>query len=130
MWLINMTQVIRNPGVVPDSRFTDSNTDINVVFEQSYEEYKLKESELSAMDHDQTHRCYMVHSLLTMAGNEMRSFVDMLSRRAGYLFVTNNAERYYEQFGSDWSRVARLGAGVAGMGSQEECVCCCIVLAS
>jgi hypothetical protein len=26
--------------------------------------------------------------------------------------------------------VARLGAGVAGMGSQEECVCSCIVLAS
>jgi hypothetical protein len=28
------------------------------------------------------------------------------------------------------SSVARLGARVAGMGSQEECVCFCIVLAS
>lgn len=26
--------------------------------------------------------------------------------------------------------VAQLGAGVADMGYQEECACCCIVLAS
>ncbi|KAJ4395155.1 hypothetical protein N0V91_011036 [Didymella pomorum] len=95
--------VIRNPGVVPDSRFADPNTDVNVVFEQSYDEYKLKEPELLALDDDRLHRSYMVHSLPTMDRVEMRGFVDVLSRRAEYLFVTNNAERYYEQFGVDWS---------------------------
>lgn len=99
----SMVQVIRNPGVVPDNRFADPNTDINVVFEQSYDEYELKEPELSAMNHDRLHRCYMVHSLPTLDRGKMRGFVNSLSRGAGHLFVTHNAEHYYEQFAGDWS---------------------------
>ncbi|KAH6612975.1 spherulin 4-like cell surface protein [Boeremia exigua] len=96
--------VVRNPGVVPDSRFTDSNTDISVLFEQTHDEYKLQESELSAMNHDRAHHCFMVHSLPTMEQGEMQGFVDTLSRGAEYLFVTSNAGQYYEQFGADWSQ--------------------------
>jgi hypothetical protein len=45
----------------------------------------------------------MVHSLPAMDQGELRGFVDKLSRTAKHLFVTNNSEQYYEQFGGDWS---------------------------
>lgn len=99
-----MGQVIRNPGVIPDARFDDANTDISVVFEQSYNEYQVQESQLSTLSKaNRTQRCYMVHSLNAMDKGKLRDFVYELSKRAKYLFVTNNDEQYYEQFGSDWS---------------------------
>lgn len=95
--------VIRNPGVVPDARFSDTNTDISVVFEESYKQYPVKESELSALQDDRSHNCYMVHSLPTMSKDELRGYVDGLSKRAKHLFVTTNDQDYYQSFGSDWA---------------------------
>jgi hypothetical protein len=96
-------QVIRNPGVIPDQQFADANTDISVVFEQSYTEYGAKEAELSALKDARSKNCYMVHSVPTMDKAKLQSFVDGLSKRAEYLFVTANAENYYESFARDWA---------------------------
>ncbi|KAH7068061.1 Spherulation-specific family 4-domain-containing protein [Paraphoma chrysanthemicola] len=95
--------VIRNPGVVPAQQFADANTDISVDFEQSYTEYGAKEAELSALKDNRSGKCYMVHSLPTMDKAKLDDFVDGLSKSAEYLFVTTNAENYYESFGQDWA---------------------------
>ncbi|KAF2126989.1 hypothetical protein P153DRAFT_433463 [Dothidotthia symphoricarpi CBS 119687] len=98
--------VIRNPGVVPASQFSDTNTDVNVVFEQSYSEYKTKVSELSTIQDSRAQHCYMVHSLPSMTSSAFRKYVYELSRGAKYLFVTTNDDHYYESFASDWSEFA------------------------
>lgn len=95
-------QVIRNPGVIPAPEFSDANTDISVVFEQSYAEYQTKEAELSTLKDDRSHHCYMVHSTGLDKG-KLHNFVDGLSKKAEYLFVTSNDENYYEKFGADWT---------------------------
>ncbi|KAF1850682.1 uncharacterized protein K460DRAFT_301972 [Cucurbitaria berberidis CBS 394.84] len=95
--------VIRNPGVIPEARFDDANTDISVVFEQSYAEYQSKESDLAALKDGRAHHCYMVHSVPGLGKDKLRDFVDDMSKRAEYLFVTSNDKEYYEKFGSDWS---------------------------
>jgi hypothetical protein len=96
-------QVIRNPGVIPDTKFSDSNTDISVIFEQSYAEYQTKEAALSTLMDSRSHNCYMIHSLSGMDKGKLKKFVEGLSQRAQYLFVTSNDENYYEKFGSDWA---------------------------
>jgi hypothetical protein len=96
-------QVIRNPGVIPDARFNDTNTDISVVFEESYAKYQTKISDLAALKDVRSHHCYMVHSLPSMDKNKLQSFVDDISKQAEYVFVTSNAENYYESFGSDFA---------------------------
>ncbi|KAF2029229.1 hypothetical protein EK21DRAFT_101299 [Setomelanomma holmii] len=95
--------VIRNPGVIPDFRFNDSNTDISVVFEQSYTEYQSKEADLAALKDDRSNNCYMVHSVPAMDKGKLHTFVDGLSKRAEWLFVTTNDENYYESFADDWA---------------------------
>ncbi|CAO2653669.1 Nn.00g030800.m01.CDS01 [Neocucurbitaria sp. VM-36] len=95
--------VIRNPGVVPDARFNDTNTEISVVFEQSYTEYQDKTEELAVLNDGRSRHSYMVHSVPQMEKDKLRGFVDDLSKRAEYLFVTSNDENYYEKFGTDWN---------------------------
>jgi hypothetical protein len=101
--LMHARQVIRNPGVIPDARFNDTNTDISVVFEESYAQYQTKISDLAALKDARSHHCYMVHSLPSMDKNKLQSFVDDLSKQAEYVFVTSNADNYYESFGSDFA---------------------------
>lgn len=94
---------IRNPGVIPDPKFADSRTDISVTFEQSFTEYQTKEADLAAYKDDRKSQCYMVHSIPSMDKGKLRTFVDDLSKRAEYLFVTSNKENYYESFAEDWA---------------------------
>lgn len=42
----------------------------------------------------------MVHSLPSRTN--LQKFVDSLSRRAEYLYVTTSDDGYYEKFGSKW----------------------------
>jgi hypothetical protein len=73
------------------------------VFEQSYAEYQTKISALSALQDDRSHHCYMVHSIPSMDTKKLRGFVDDMSKRAEWLFVTDNSEEYYEKWGGDWA---------------------------
>ncbi|KAJ5261172.1 spherulin 4-like cell surface protein [Penicillium angulare] len=91
--------IIHNPGTIPDSRYNDTTTDITVVFEQSYSYY---ETQVNALDDLSTSRrgnySYMLHSMPTMSNNTMKNFIDDLSDRAEYLFLTTLEANYYEKF--------------------------------
>jgi hypothetical protein len=96
--------VIHNPGVIPDSRFDDSPTDITVIFEESYPVYQTKVTALTDLNKkNRTEYAYMVNSIPTQSLNALRSYVDTLSEHAAYLFVTNNNQNFYDSFGSMWS---------------------------
>ena len=98
--------VIHNPGVIPDSRFEDSNADIIVVFEESYTTYQTKVNSLTALPSDREGYSIMVHSVPDMSTSDLKKFVDQLSNIAEFLFVTDNSNNYYESFGTDWTDFA------------------------
>ncbi|KAJ5949880.1 hypothetical protein N7454_001464 [Penicillium verhagenii] len=95
--------IIHNPGTIPDSQYDDDTTDITVVFEQSYD-YYLTQEKVLAEDLSASNRgnySYMLHSVPTMTNHSLKNFVDDLSHRAAYLFMTTLTSNYYEQFGSE-----------------------------
>lgn len=98
-------QIIHNPGTIPDARYADQNTDVTVVFEQSYTLYQTKQADLESLTADRIHYSYVVHSLPTsMNEADLRKFSDTLSHHAGYLFLTDLDTDYYESFGPNWSK--------------------------
>ncbi|KAL3476616.1 Spherulation-specific family 4-domain-containing protein [Aspergillus californicus] len=93
--------VILNPGTIPDSRLNVANTDVTVVFEQSYEHYEdSQEAELKALDADRDSWAYIFHSVPTMGNSSLEHFVDQISRKAAYLYATTRTDSYYENFDS------------------------------
>ncbi|KAL4794246.1 Spherulation-specific family 4 [Aspergillus venezuelensis] len=91
--------VILNPGVIPDTRLSVPNTDITVTFEQSYDHYSTsQESVLKAATADRATWAYIFHSVPEMSESELRSFVDDISHRAQYLYLTTRTDSYYEHF--------------------------------
>lgn len=90
--------------MIPDSRFDASTTDITVIFEESYPVYNTKASALTDLSKkNRTEYAYMVNSVPTQSLSSLRSYVDMLSEHAAYLFVTNASQDFYESFGAMWS---------------------------
>jgi Spherulation-specific family 4 len=72
-----------------------------VVFEQSYDHYQTQETALDALS--TSHRgnySYMLHSVPTMSNHTLKDFIDDLSDRAEYLFLTTLEADYYEKFDS------------------------------
>ncbi|KKK15244.1 hypothetical protein ARAM_005025 [Aspergillus rambellii] len=92
--------VIHNPGTVPDTRLADSNTDVTVVFEQAYDLYQsnTQQKALRALTQPRSDHAYILHSVPTMSVSSLQSFINGLSQRAAYLFVTTLNESYYESF--------------------------------
>jgi len=95
--------IIRNPGVIPDAGYNDTNTDVVVFFESDYSDYAGHISSLQAQSKDRSKYSIMVNSVPTMSTDGLRSYVSGLSRLAQYLFITDNTQDYYESFGADWS---------------------------
>lgn len=75
-------------------------TDITVVFEQSFDEYRSLENDLNSLSGDRSKYSFMVHSV--PAKKNLQTLVDNLSRHAEYLFVTTSSSNYYEKFGAKW----------------------------
>ncbi|KAJ5618632.1 spherulin 4-like cell surface protein [Penicillium herquei] len=93
--------VIHNPGTIPDARYDQNTTDITVVFEQSYDYYETQVTALDALGtKNRTEYSYMLHSVPTMTNSSLKSFVDDISYRAEYLFMTTLNSSYYEAFDS------------------------------
>lgn len=98
------SQIIHNPGQVPDNRFSDTNTDTTVVFEESYQSFQLKETELAGLSQERSRNSYLIHSLpSSMSKEDLRALLAKASQTAGFLFVTNLDHNYFESFGSSWS---------------------------
>ncbi|KAL4914634.1 Spherulation-specific family 4 [Aspergillus aurantiobrunneus] len=93
--------VIHNPGTIPDARLQVADTDITVVFEQSYDHYKSsQEAELTALDADRDTWAYIFHSVPDLSSGSLQSFVDEISHQAAYLYLTTRTDSYYEYFDS------------------------------
>jgi len=45
----------------------------------------------------------MINSVPTMSIADLRKFVDQLSQRAEFLFITHNDQDFYESFGNQWA---------------------------
>jgi hypothetical protein len=97
-----MSQIIHNPGVVPDARLDIDTTDITVVFEESYERYQTLESDLNALSGDRSEYSFMVHSIPSKTN--LQKFLDSISHHAEYLFVSTASEDYYNGFGPKWQK--------------------------
>jgi len=96
-------QIVHNPGVIPDSRLTDPSTDVTVVFEQAYRQYKTMKTNLESLPQNRTKYSYIVHSLpQNMDKKDLRNYVNDLSKHAKYLFVTSLSQGYYQSFGDSW----------------------------
>jgi hypothetical protein len=95
--------VIHNPGTIPDSRYNDTNTDITVVFEDSYAAYQTKQASLAALPSNRSAYSLMINSVPIMDMDNLRHFVDQLSQVAEFLFITNNTQDFYQSFGSQWA---------------------------
>lgn len=95
------SQVIHNPGILPDARLNTNNTDITVTFEQSLKEFRKMDASLQESPFNRTSSAFIVHS----AGSaDLKQFVPELSYHAGYLFVTSNKKNYYSSFGKNWQK--------------------------
>ncbi|KAM0719794.1 hypothetical protein Q7P37_003928 [Cladosporium fusiforme] len=92
--------IIHNPGVVPDTGLELDTTDITVVFEQSFEEYRSLEDSLTSLSGDRSEYSFMVHSVPSKTN--LQKFVDSLSHHAEYLFVTTADANYYNNFSASW----------------------------
>ncbi|KAK5080765.1 hypothetical protein LTR05_008470 [Lithohypha guttulata] len=99
--------VIHNPGTITDPRLQDDSTDLTVVFENSYDQYKKQESVLSSLPEDRSRYAYLIHSISTISGRNLKRFVQSISKHAEALFLTSLQEDYYEAFGSQWKEVVQ-----------------------
>ena len=103
-----MQQIIHNPGTIPDPRYADANTDITVVFEESYPVFQTRVASLKALPKDRAGYCYMINNVPAMSRSSLQKFVDQLSERAKYLFVTNLDRDFYESFGPQWANFTEV----------------------
>ena len=72
-----------------------------MVFEQSYNYYSTQEKTLETLGtSNRANYSYMLHSVPTMSNSSLKDFVDDLSTRAKYLFLTTLTSNYYEKFDS------------------------------
>lgn len=98
-----MSQIIHNPGTIPDSGLETNSTDITIVFENAYEAYQTKQSALVSLSGGRSRYSYVVHSAPTsMSKSDLRDFVNKMSKTAEFLFVTDLSQDYYSSFGPDW----------------------------
>lgn len=100
--------MIHNPGTIPDSRYNDTNTDITVVFEDSYSAYQTKWASIAALPKRRSEYSIMIHSVPIMSPSNLHQLVNRLSGPAEFLFITENTQDYYESFGSQWANFTNV----------------------
>ena len=94
-------KIIHNPGTIPDSRYNDTNTDITVVFEDSYAAYATARGRLTALSGHRSQYSYMINSVPSTTN--LKNYVEGISEHAEFLFVTDNTKDFYESFGTGWA---------------------------
>ncbi|KAL3443105.1 Spherulation-specific family 4 [Aspergillus insuetus] len=117
--------VIHNPGTIPDSRLAVPNTDITVVFEQSYDHYETsqKAALTEEKDADRDSWAYIFHSVPQMSNSSLEHFVDGISHKAAWLYVTTRTDSYYEFFDSrleEFVNVVPTGPGTPDQLSPDH----------
>lgn len=95
--------MIHNPGVIPDSGYNDTNTDITVIFENSYAAYQTSQASIAALPRRPSQYSLLINSVPTRSTADLETYVNQLRDLAEFLFITNNENQVYESFGSDWT---------------------------
>lgn len=100
------SQIIHNPGTIPDKELTETRPEITAVFEESYARYRsCGLNERKALDvYDRKGASYILHSV---PRDQVKSLVRELRPRAEYIFVTDRRSKYYEGFGDSWNDFIR-----------------------
>ena len=101
-----LTQIIHNPGTVPDKELTQTRPEVTAVFEESYSRYRsCGQSEQRALDaYDRKGSSYILHSV---PRKQVIPLVRELRPRAEYIFVTDRETKFYEGFGESWNDFIR-----------------------
>jgi hypothetical protein len=107
--LLNLKQIIHNPGTIPDARFLSS-CNLTVVFEGTYSTYQIygfsktiSSFQLSAKCERQALAC-IIHALpTTLSSNDMNSLVEDVRSLAGSIFMTGLSVDYYASFWQGWA---------------------------
>lgn len=94
------SQVIHNPGTIPDEGLNVPNTDVTVVFEDTFESYQQRRGTLEGLAGDRSSKSFIIHSV--PSGTKLRKLVNQLAKHAEYLFLTDLTSDYYQSFGDDW----------------------------
>jgi hypothetical protein len=71
-----------------------------VVFEGPYSDLQSQQAQLASLSEGRSQYSYMLHSV--PASTDLGKFVDSLSQRAEFLFLTGLTQNYYENFGPQW----------------------------
>jgi hypothetical protein len=105
--LIDLVQLIHNPGSVPDSRFANPGPDVTIVTENSCELYESPYiQELLAVEpYDREHSCIIVH---TTPPEKLVPVVEAVRAQAAHVFVTDLTSNFYESFGPSWGQFVEL----------------------
>jgi len=106
--LANMTQIIQNPGMIPDARYLAS-CNMTIVFEGTYSTYQQHDfgknikSFLEAPGCERDNLAIIVHSLPTvLSEKDKKSMVKDIRKLAAGVFVTGLSVDYYASFAQGW----------------------------
>lgn len=109
----DVSQVIYNPGVVPDSRYL-SIADSAVVFEGTYDMFVKRHGAKLFKNIQDSHRdqlCAVIHSVPgSVEGSDLRELVKRVRKVAEEVFITHLSTDYYAHFGGKWEQFVDLMA--------------------
>src|SRR5271167_2604594 len=106
------SQVVHNPGCVPDDPHLYAGADLIVVFESPYSQYSNKSSSLLNLvsneinGYSRMNYAYEISGLpTTWSKNDLAGFVDSIKSGASFLFLTDTniaQQDIYARFGDNW----------------------------
>ncbi|KAJ6117524.1 hypothetical protein N7512_007249 [Penicillium capsulatum] len=109
------TQVVHNPGAIPDSRYLPT-ADSTVVFEEAYTTFQERQGAklfTAIPESNRTQLCALIHSVPnTVEGSELRGLVKEVRKVADEVFITHLSKDYYASFGEKWTEFVDLMAAV------------------
>jgi hypothetical protein len=94
--------VVRNPGVIPDPRYDDPNTDVTVIFEEAYPMFESRLATIQSQPKARSKYAFFINAVPTRSKNDLKTFIKGLADMAEYLYVTEESMDFYESFGKMW----------------------------
>lgn len=112
IWLVaDVSQVVHNPGAVPDSRYLAA-ADSTVVFEDTYANFLKRNSDhtfTQIQDSNRSALCTIIHSVPeNIQGADLKSLVRAARTVSDEVFLTHLDTGYYASFGPNWADFVNL----------------------
>ncbi len=106
--MLTRTQIIHNPGTIPDPRYLSS-CNLTVVFEGTYSTYQIYGFAKTISAFESSAKCAreaiacIIHDLpSTLTSKDEASLIANLKAIAGSVFLTGLATEYYSSFWDGW----------------------------